>query len=211
MAFDIKWWWKYQKDIEKQFSFSKVREELAVNLCSRYFKSNNDLGQLLYQKDVVIVGAGITDQETIPDGTVIAADGAVKACLQRSLIPDFVVTDMDGYILDLKYAFDNGCRVIIHVHGDNLSRFPDYSSVIEPICITSAYPAALTSCWGGFTDGDRALMMCLSLECKSVRLIGFSFDKIGSYSGHFSPKKLKKLEWARRIIEECSKRSNKIQ
>ena len=79
MAFDIKWWWKYQKDIEKQFSFSKVREELAVNLSSRYFKSNNALGQLLYQKDVVIVGAGITNQEAIPNGTVIAADGAVKA------------------------------------------------------------------------------------------------------------------------------------
>ena len=211
MAFDINWWWKYQKDIEKQFSFSKVREELAVNLSSRYFKSDNDLGQLLYQKDVVIVGAGITDQETIPDGTVIAADGAVKACLQRDTIPDFVVTDMDGYISDLKYAFDNGCRVIVHVHGDNLSRFPDYSSVIEPICITSAHPAALTSCWGGFTDGDRAVMMSLSLECKSIRLIGFDFDKIGLYSGNFSPKKLKKLEWARRIIEECSKRSNKIQ
>tara|TARA_B100001250_G_scaffold192948_1_gene165855 strand:- start:552 stop:1187 length:636 start_codon:yes stop_codon:yes gene_type:complete len=211
LAFDINWWWKYQKEIEKQFSFSKVREELAVNLSSRYFKSDNDLGQLLYQKDVVIVGAGITDQETIPDGTVIAADGAVKACLQRDTIPDFVVTDMDGYISDLKYAFDNGCRVIVHVHGDNLSRFPDYSSVIEPICITSAHPAALTSCWGGFTDGDRALMMSLSHECKSVRLIGFDFDKIGLYSGNFSPKKLKKLEWARRIIEECSKRSNKIQ
>ena len=69
----------------------------------------------------------------------------------------------------------------------------------------------MTSCWGGFTDGDRALMMCLSLDCKSVRLIGFDFDKIGLYSGNFSPKKLKKLEWARKIIEECGKRSNKIQ
>ena len=54
-------------------------------------------------------------------------------------------------------------------------------------------------------------MMCLSLDCKSVRLIGFDFDKIGLYSGNFSPKKLKKLKWARKIIEECGKRSNKIQ
>ena len=211
MTFDIDWWWKYQKDIETQFSFSKVREQLAVNLSLRYFKSNNHLGQLLYQKEAVIVGAGITDQEAVPVGTVIAADGAVKACLQRDIVPDFVVTDMDGYISDLKYAFDNGCKVIIHIHGDNLSRFPDYSSVIEPVCITSAYPSSSTSCWGGFTDGDRALMMSLSLDCKSVRLVGFDFDKIGLYSGNFSPKKLEKLEWARKIIEECSKRSNKIQ
>tara|TARA_Y100001960_G_scaffold84830_1_gene90644 strand:- start:1873 stop:2508 length:636 start_codon:yes stop_codon:yes gene_type:complete len=211
LTFDIDWWWKYQKDIETQFSFSKVREQLAVNLSLRYFKSNNHLGQLLYQKEAVIVGAGITDQEAVPVGTVIAADGAVKACLQRDIVPDFVVTDMDGYISDLKYAFDNGCKVIIHIHGDNLSRFPDYSSVIEPVCITSAYPSSSTSCWGGFTDGDRALMMSLSLGCKSVRLVGFDFDKIGLYSGNFSPKKLEKLEWARKIIEECSKRSNKIQ
>jgi len=211
LTFDIDWWWKYQKDIETQFSFSKVREQLAVNLSLRYFKSNNHLGQLLYQKEAVIVGAGITDQEAVPVGTVIAADGAVKACLQRDIVPDFVVTDMDGYISDLKYAFDNGCKVIIHIHGDNLSRFPDYSSVIEPVCITSAYPSSSTSCWGGFTDGDRALMMSLSLDCKSVRLVGFDFDKIGLYSGNFSPKKLEKLEWARKIIEECSKRSNKIQ
>ena len=96
MTFDIEWWWKYQKDIEAQFSFSKVREQLAVKLSSRYFKSNNGLGQLLYQQDVVIVGAGITDQESIPERTVIAAAGADTACLQRDIIPDFEVTAKEG-------------------------------------------------------------------------------------------------------------------
>ena len=50
-------------------------------------------------------------------------------------------------------------------------------------------------------------MMCLSLGCKSIKLEGFNFDKVGSFSGDYSPQKLKKLKWAKKIINECQNRS----
>jgi len=210
LAFDINWWWKFQSHIESDFDFSKIRETVSTKLSSRYFTINGPLNNFFQNQAVAIVGAGITDSDKIPNEVIVAADGAVKACLERDVLPDIIVTDMDGYIADIKWAHENGSKIILHVHGDNLTRFADYSPVVHPICVTSAYPSAYTSCWGGFTDGDRALMMVLSLNCKSAKLVGFDFEKIGNYSGEYSSRKLQKLKWAKKIIDECIKRSEKV-
>ena len=211
MSFAIDWWWPFQEEINSQFGFSKSREKVSSRLISRLYQPKGNLAKLLLNNTVTIVGAGITTEDQIPGGVLIAADGAVSACLERDLIPEIVVTDLDGHLPDMIMANKKGSEIVIHGHGDNLSKLFEFSTKINPISLTTTYPSNSTNCWGGFTDGDRALMMCLSLGCKSVSLIGFDFDKIGLYSGNFSPKKLKKLEWARKIIEECGKRSNKIQ
>ena len=51
-------------------------------------------------------------------------------------------------------------------------------------------------------------MMCLSLECNTVRLVGFNFEEIGEFTGEYSPRKLEKLQWAKKIIKECQKRTS---
>lgn len=53
-------------------------------------------------------------------------------------------------------------------------------------------------------------MMLLSLDCKSARLVGFDFSRIGDYSGDYSPRKLEKLEWAQKIVNECMARSGSV-
>ena len=53
-------------------------------------------------------------------------------------------------------------------------------------------------------------MMSLGLGAKSVNLIGFNFDKIGPYSGDYSPRKIQKLSWARKIVNECDERTGKV-
>ena len=85
-----------------------------------------------------------------------------------------------------------------------------YSNQINPECITTTYPSPHTSCWGGFTDGDRSVMMCLSLGSKSVKLVGFNFEEVGTFTGEYSPRKLEKLQWAKKIINECQQRSSSI-
>ena len=210
MTFDINWWWEFQKEIELQFNFTRRREEVSTHLSSRYFFDHKLIDFLLEGKDLVIIGAGITPLVDIPRNILLAADGAVKACFERDVVPDLIITDMDGYMSDIKWAYDNGSKIIIHVHGDNMTRFAEYSTVINPVCVTSAYPSPFTSCWGGFTDGDRAVMMALALNCNSVKLVGFDFDKVGQYSGEYSSQKLEKLKWARKIINACMKRSQKV-
>ena len=210
MAFDIEWWWDFQDRIESQFGFSRIREDVASRFVSRIFTPEGDISDHIKDRDLVIVGAGVNSFTHIPESGLLVADGALRACLERGTIPEFIVTDLDGYISDLIWASKHGSKVIVHSHGDNLADLYRHSSHFRPICVTSTYPSTGTSCWGGFTDGDRALMMALSLGCKSVRLIGFDFSKIGDYSGKYSPRKLEKLEWAKKIVTECMQRSNSV-
>jgi hypothetical protein len=160
---------------------------------------------------VTVVGAGIADNEAIPDNVVIAADGAVSACLERNLIPDIIVTDLDGNLPEMVWANKKGSKLVVHAHGDNLSKLFEFSNEIQAISLTTTYPSSMTNCWGGFTDGDRSLMMSLGMGANLVNLIGFNFEEIGEYTGKFSPKKLQKLSWARKIVDICKKETGKVQ
>ena len=210
MAFDIEWWWGFQDRISGQFGFSRTREDVASRLASRVFTPKGDISDRIKDRDLVIVGAGINSFTDIPESALVVADGALRACLERRIMPEFIVTDLDGYVSDVIWASEHGSKVIVHGHGDNLAALYQYSSHIRPICVTSTYPSAGTSCWGGFTDGDRALMMSLSLGCKSVQLVGFDFSRIGDYSGKYSPRKMEKLEWAKKVVTECMERSKSV-
>ena len=104
MSFGIDWWWPLQEKINSQFGFSKSREKVSSRLISRLYQPRGNLSELLLNKVVTVVGAGIADNEAIPDNVVIAADGAVSACLERNLIPDIIVTDLDGNLPEMVWA-----------------------------------------------------------------------------------------------------------
>ena len=211
MSFTIDWWWPLQEEINSQFGFSKSREEVSSRLISRLYKPRGNLSKLLSDNLVTIVGAGITDIDKIPQGVLIAADGAVSACLERNLIPDIIVTDLDGNLPEMVWANKKGSKMVVHAHGDNFSRLFEFSSEIQAISLTTTYPSPMTECWGGFTDGDRSLMMSLAMGSNLVSLVGFNFEKVGNYTGNFSPKKLQKLSWARKIVEICQQKTGKVQ
>ncbi len=210
MSFTIDWWWPMQDEINFQFGFVRSREEVSSRLISRLYKPEGNLSDILLNQEVTIVGAGIDDDEKIPSGVLIAADGAVSVCLERQLIPDIVVTDLDGNLLDIIFANESGSKIVLHGHGDNLSKLFEFYTRIKVISLTTTYPSDMSNCWGGFTDGDRALMMSLSQGVSLVNLVGFNFSKVGKYTGKYSPKKLQKLDWARRIVEKCQDQTGKV-
>ena len=210
MTFDTGWWWKFQEEISVQFDFSKIREDVASRLVSDIKQNISSIRKCIEKKDLILVGAGLQKGTYIPSSNVIVADGALRACLEQDILPSLIVTDLDGYIPDLLWARKKGSKVILHAHGDNIARVFQYLSDINPNCITTTYPSASSNCWGGFTDGDRALMMSLSLNCNSVKMIGFNYNIIGNYSGDYSPRKLEKLLWAQKIVEVCIERSNRF-
>ena len=210
MTFDIGWWWKFQDQINTQFNFSRTREEVATRMLSHFNFSKSAISDYFRGRELVLIGAAINQSFSIPNSSLIVADGPLRACLQRNIIPELIISDLDGYIPDIIWATQNGSKIIIHAHGDNISRVHQYSAKLNPICMTSTYPSDSTFCWGGFTDGDRATMMSLSLGCASIKLLGFDFNKVGSFSGEYSPRKMEKLVWAQRIIDECKRRSNRV-
>ena len=77
---------------------------------------------LVKDRSWTVVGAGIGATE-IEDLNLIVADGAMRACLERGLVPEIIVTDLDGYMDDLIGAFNNGSNIIAHGHGDNIAQF----------------------------------------------------------------------------------------
>tara|TARA_B100000959_G_scaffold59159_1_gene62074 strand:+ start:312 stop:950 length:639 start_codon:yes stop_codon:yes gene_type:complete len=210
MTFDIDWWWEFQDQINAQFNFSRTREEVATRMVVHSDFLKTSISHYFRGRDLVLIGAAINHSLSIPNSSLIVADGALRACLEKDIIPELIISDLDGYLPDMLWATQNGSKIIIHAHGDNISRVHQYSAKLNPICITSTYPSDSTFCWGGFTDGDRATMMSLSLGCASIKLLGFDFNKVGSFSGEYSPRKIEKLVWAQRIIDECKRRSTRV-
>ena len=210
MTFDIDWWWDFQDQINTQFNFSRIREEVATRMVANLDFLKTSISRYFKGRDLVLIGAAINHSLSIPNSSLIVADGALRACLEKDIIPELIISDLDGYLPDILWATQNGSKIIIHAHGDNISRVHQYSAKLNPICMTSTYPSDSTFCWGGFTDGDRATMMSLSLGCASIKLLGFDFNKVGSFSGEYSPRKIEKLVWAQRIIDECKRRSNRV-
>ena len=96
-------------------------------MITRLYKPKGDLGDLVTNRNVTIIGAGITDDDSIVGDVLIAADGAVSACLKRNFLPDIVVTDLDGNLPDIALANKNGSKVVVHAHGDYLSRLFEFS------------------------------------------------------------------------------------
>jgi uncharacterized Rossmann fold enzyme len=58
---------------------------------------------------------------------------------------------------------------------------------------------------GGFTDGDRAACIAISMGVglSRIDLLGTRSDMVGRYSGVTNPeRKMKKLVWMKSILEE---------
>ena len=210
MTYD--WWWHLQEEINEDFGFDVRREKVAQKLLTRFSRGHSLRSLDISGKKVVIVGADLSNNTPLPNEFLIVADGAVKAFRERNRIPNIVVSDLDGYPSDIDWATRNGASLVIHGHGDNLSRLIEHVPNMNFTTLTSTYPSESLDCWGGFTDGDRSILMALSLGATSVSLLGFSFDSLGKYTGSSSPQiKKKKLRWAKRIISEISSRYDRFE
>ena len=173
----------------------EIREELA--LCDK----------------LIIIGAGVEQQELsdidFTNAAVIAADGSVGA------MDDFkaltcVVSDLDGGG-HIDFAALENQRFIIHAHGDNISKWQEvvkkWSSYSNPpsLILSHQINENLDGMinFGGFTDGDRAVCFALwaGVEKEKIKLVGFSTQKVGVWSGTTNPeKKIKKLSWMKKIL-----------
>lgn len=207
--------------ISKDFNFLMEKEEQTAELLNKILiekkqSSTKKLETLINGRHVFVFGAGHSLETSIKihkkdfvNKLKIAADGATTALLKNDILPDVIVTDLDGKVSDQIKANFNGSIVLIHAHGDNMEQIKKYVSKFkgEIVGTTQIDPAPYehVNNFGGFTDGDRAVFLAAHFNAKEISLIGFDFDdKIGMYS---FPKnkdknlKLKKLKWCKYLIE----------
>ncbi|NJE77084.1 6-hydroxymethylpterin diphosphokinase MptE-like protein [Thermococcus sp. ES12] len=173
----------------------------------------------IIEKRVYVFGCGPSLEKALgkfdfSDGTLIAADGATSALIENGLIPDIIVTDLDGRIPDLRIANDRGAFMVIHAHGDNVDRLSSYVPLFSRVLgTTQTEPLDIVYNFGGFTDGDRAAFLAEELGAREIILVGFDFgDTVGRWSKpglrEHAPiweSKRKKFEFAKELLEWLEK------
>lgn len=143
-----------------------------------------------------------------PEGTLIASGSSVRRLASLDIRPDVVVTDLDGEIGPQLDASAAGALTFIHAHGDNSDLVREYAGQFKgPVILTTqSRPENTVFDFGGFTDGDRAVCIAQSFGVRKVILEGFDFDNPSPKAGSDPSVKLRKLSWARRIIDSLEGR-----
>jgi hypothetical protein len=214
-------WKPLYRQIISDFNFSESKDQKAAFILNSLLRNHqgyiacSHLQPLLYNKTVVVVGAStqVQDQisshmELINDSICLSADGATSALMNQNIIPEIIVTDLDGSIRDQLRANNNGSIMVVHAHGDNTSVIqevlPKISGSVTGTVQTDPSDLSFVSNVGGFTDGDRAVFLADHFNAKRIICIGFDFHgPIGRYSNPQDKNlelKQRKLIWAERLI-----------
>ena len=206
-------------DIRKDILSSLLLSNLISNrlLSLDYFKKLNN-------KKILIIGAGPSIEESLvqkfikdhSNFIIICADGSTELCLQLDIVPDFVVTDLDGDIDSLLSANKLGSMLLIHAHGDNIGKIlkfvPKFTHFFGT---TQVFPLQNVYNFGGFTDGDRCVFLADEFRSSEIWLVGMDFTS--PVVGYFSKKRIsnlklkkKKLSVGKHLIEILAKKSNSL-
>ncbi len=198
-------WLKLYREIEKDFGFSRQKEIVARNRLSELlgtrFVTKNELSKLI-KKEVYVVGNSPSLEDEIhlipSDGFVIAADDAAVVLYENGIVPDIVLTDLDG---DIDAMLTMPDRVIfgIHAHGDNMHLLHHVKKFRKKFGTTQIEPLWNVYNFGGFTDGDRCVFLAHHFGAK-IHIVGFDFENPRIKTGKNMEIKKKKLYWARRLI-----------
>jgi 2-amino-4-hydroxy-6-hydroxymethyldihydropteridine diphosphokinase len=215
-------WASRYEAIRAEFGYPFEREEAALRTLVRLLPDEarqtalERVADRLTERTVVVVGlapgAGPPPIWTLPRGpiapAIVAADGAARVCLEAGLTPDVVVTDLDGPVPSELSANAAGSLVVIHAHGDNvpaLERWiPEFSGELAGSWAGPPRDGVLDV--GGFTDGDRAVLLAEHVGARRILLWGFDFERVDPSEAE-GPK-LAKLAWADRLIREVAERSS---
>ena len=188
----ISGWNERYSNIIKEFKFDEKKDhESAIYLNSilKNTNANNKLTNLIRGKTVAVIGSGpslskdINKIENLPKLTKIAADSSTKILVEKKIIPEVIVTDLDGDEYTLKKLARTNSVFVVHAHGDNIEKINVAKKFKHWIGTTQSIPFDKLQNFGGFTDGDRAVFLASHFRAEKIILIGMDFgDRIGRYS-----------------------------
>src|SRR3990172_9328992 len=189
-------WEKRYSEILKEFGYSKKSDLESAKLLNSLLKNKFPLNKLrskVFEQNVFVIGAGPSLLSCIPVLkrfsfiTKIVADGAAKALIENNIIPDILVTDLDGDEKSSKKIGKGKTIMVVHSHGDNLDKLELVSKFKNCIGTTEAKTFGKIHNFGGFTDGDRCVFLAKHFKSKT---------KITS-----KKTKIKKLRHGKKLLE----------
>ena len=203
----ISGWKKRYLLILKELDYSQKKDkESAIILDSILKKTDTTekISKMIEAKTVFVIGSGPSLSKAIPKlkklkRTIkIAADSSLKPLVDNGIIPDIVVTDLDGDENTIKKIAKTKSIFVIHAHGDNIEKLELVKEIKNKIGTTQSNPFNKIQNFGGFTDGDRGVFLASYFGAKKIILFGMDFgNKIGRFSNTKKSDrkmKLKKLE-----------------
>ena len=206
-------WKRRYQSILKELNYSEKKDkESAVILDSILKKNNNNqkITKLIQGKTVFVIGSGPSLSFAIPKlkkfkkSIKIAADSSLKPLLENGIVPDIIVTDLDGDEDAIKKLSKKKSIFVIHAHGDNIKKLQMVKEIKNCIGTTQTRPFNKIQNFGGFTDGDRGVFLASHFEAKKIILFGMDFGKqIGKFSNTKKSDrdtKLKKLKIGEELL-----------
>ncbi len=209
-------WAPYYRRIAADFGFSLASEEAAsfelkglLGPEAREAPGERITARLAGRVAVVVglaPGVGAPPLARLPPGgrppAVIAADGATDRCLKAGIVPELIVTDLDGPVPAEITANARGSLAVIHAHGDNRPALREW---------VPQFPGAVAASWagppreglvnfGGFTDGDRAAYLAEGAGSTEVLLFGFDLEHVDESEPGAAARKRRKLAWAGHLL-----------
>ena len=205
------WNTKYAKIIQ-EFGYKKQNDRKAATMLNSIISKQFPLSKLkkiLNSKPVFIIGSGPSLKSALPvlqkyNTIKICADTALEALLKNKIRPQIIVTDLDGN-LDLIKKSSKSSIIIIHAHGDNITKLKEVKNFKNCIGTTQTEKIGKISNFGGFTDGDRCVFLASIFGASKIFLFGMDFGpKIGACSNTKKSEKnikLKKLQYGKMLLE----------
>ena len=209
-------WKKWYSNILKEFEYDEKKDKEAAIILNSILKRstiNNEILNLIKNKTVFVIGSGPSLSTAIPKlknlkkSIKIAADSSVKPLVDNGIIPDIVITDLDGDENSLKKISAKSIFVV-HAHGDNINKLKFSKKFKKCIGTTQSKPFSKIQNFGGFTDGDRGVFLANHFGAKKIILFGMDFgERIGKYSNTKKSErtiKLMKLNKGKLLLEWLS-------
>ena len=216
----VRGWKTLFKEIRKEFGYKEIDDLHSAQKLNSFLKKKflkKEFQELISGKVVFVIGAGPSLSKSLSyikrckNVTKIVADGAVQALLEKNIMPDILVTDLDGDLKSIKKIGKTKIPMIVHAHGDNSDRLQmvKYFSNVNGTTQTNRFGKIEN--FGGFTDGDRCVFLGEFFGAKKIVLIGMDFgQEIGKYSKQKVTNrkiKLKKLKFGKKILEWFASKS----
>lgn len=199
-------WQPIYQSILQDFGFSMERDEEAAELLAVILRGREPMlsaaKSIVSRRRAIVCGNAPKlgrelEELQDKDAVFIAADGATAIFLEHNILPDIVVTDLDGPFPAILKANRRGSIIVVHAHGDNIDALKRYVPELERVIGTvQCRPSHGLHNFGGFTDGDRSVFLARELGAASIELLGFDYK-----DESVTPRKKRKLEWAEKLIE----------
>lgn len=202
-------WEPFYLKILDEFGYDRSKDEHSARILDKALMGErigpDRLRAILGGKAVSVAGNAriLEDELGSVTGVLVAADEATNVVAKKGLSPTIIVTDLDGDIEGQVKANARGAITVIHAHGDNIEAVKKWVPRFKgPVMgTTQSRPFGKMHNFGGFTDGDRAVLLAHHFGSSSIKLLGFDFENPSPKDSNPDVKR-RKLVWARRLIEE---------